>query len=147
MKNMFEILKDTLQSGMEIKNERELSNKWKFSIAYDGMQAATELPKTTAPGHEVEVCKTSINNAMSTMYINAGNLVEAKAWLDGERWNIDANEKKIRISFRIYDKDGNDVTDKNDWYIGIDGILYFETTDIDCPLMEAEEYRYEIETQ
>ena len=147
MKNMFEILKDTLQSGMEIKNERELSNKWKFSIAYDGMQAATELPKTTAPGHEVEVCKTSINNAMSTMYINAGNLVEAKAWLDGERWNIDANEKKIRISFRIYDKDGNDVTDKNDWYIGIDGILYFETTDIDCPLMEAEEYRYEIETR
>ena len=147
MKNMFDILKDTLQSGMEIKNERELSNKWKFSIAYDGMQAATELPKTTAPGYEVEVCKTSINNAMSTMYINVGNLVEAKAWLDGERWNIDADEKKIRISFRVYDKDGNDVTDKNDWYIGIDGILYFETTDIDCPLMEAEEYRYEIETR
>ena len=147
MKNMFDILKDTLQSGMEIKNERELSNKWKFSIAYDGMQATTELPKTTAPGYEVEVCKTSINNAMSTMYINVGNLVEAKAWLDGERWNIDADEKKIRISFRVYDKDGNDVTDKNDWYIGIDGILYFETTDIDCPLMEAEEYRYEIETR
>ena len=92
MKNMFEILKDTLQSGMEIKNERELSNKWKFSIAYDGMQAATELPKTTAPGHEVEVCKTSINNAMSTMYINAGNLVEAKAWLDGERWKSEDEE-------------------------------------------------------
>ena len=111
------------------------------------MQAATELPKTTTPGHEIEVCKSSINNAMSTMYINAGNLVEAKVWLDGERWNIDADEKKIRISFRVYDKDGNDVTDKNDWYIGIDGILYFETTDIDCPLMEAEEYRYEIETR
>ena len=92
MKNMFEILKDTLQNGMEIKNERELSNKWKFSIAYDGMQAATELPKTTAPGHEVEVCKSSINNAMSTMYINVGNLVEAKAWLDGEKWK---EEKKI----------------------------------------------------
>ena len=147
MKNMFEILKDILQNGMEIKNVRELSNKWKFSIAYDGMQAATELPKTTTPGYEIEVCKTSINNAMSTMYINVGNLVEAKAWLDGERWNIDADEKKIRISFRVYDKDGNDVTDKNDWYIGIDGILYFETTDIDCPLMEAEEYRYEIETR
>lgn len=92
MKNMFEILKDTLQNGMEIKNERELSSKWKFVIAYDGMQAATELPKTTVPGHEVEVCKTSINNAMSTMYINAGNLVEAKAWLDGERWKTEDEE-------------------------------------------------------
>ncbi len=52
-----------------------------------------------------------------------------------------------KIKFRVYDKEGYDVTDKNDWYIGIDGILYFETTDIDCPLMEAEEYRYEIETR
>ena len=52
-----------------------------------------------------------------------------------------------KIKFRVSDKEGNDVTDKNDWYIGIDGILYFETTDIDCPLMEAEEYRYEIETR
>ena len=77
---------------MEIKNVRELSNKWKFSIAYDGMQAATELPKTTTPGYEIEVCKTSINNAMSTMYINAGNLVEAKAWLDGERWKSEEEE-------------------------------------------------------
>ena len=92
MKNMFEILKDILQNGMEIKNVRELSNKWKFSIAYDGMQAATELPKTTTPGYEIEVCKTSINNAMSTIYINVGNLVEAKAWLDGERWKSEDEE-------------------------------------------------------
>ena len=56
------------------------------------MQSATELPKTIAPGHEVEVCRISINNAMSAMYINAGNLVEAKAWLDGERWKTEDEE-------------------------------------------------------
>lgn len=87
MKNMFEILQDTLQEGMAIKNAKELSNKWKFSIVYEGMQAATELPKTVAPGCESEVCKTAINNAMSTMYINTGNLTEAKSWLDGDKWN------------------------------------------------------------
>lgn len=54
-----------------------------------------------------------------------------------------------KIKFKVYDKNGNDVTDKNDWYIGVDGILYFEVENIDCPLMDAEEYgyRYEIVTQ
>ena len=52
-----------------------------------------------------------------------------------------------KIKFKVYDKNGNDVTNKDDWYIDINGNLYFETTDIDCPLMEAEEYRYEIETR
>lgn len=86
MKNMFEIMKDTLQDGMEIVNDRELSNKFKFCITYKGMQAPTELPKATAPGCEVEVCKKAIDNAISTMYINAGNLEEAKKWLDGNMW-------------------------------------------------------------
>ena len=83
---MFEIMKDTLQDGMEIVNDRELSNKFKFCITYKGMQAPTELPKTTAPGCEVEVCKKAIDNAISTMYINAGNIEDAKKWLDGDMW-------------------------------------------------------------
>ena len=35
-----------------------------------------------------------------------------------------------KIKFRVYDKEGHDVTDKNDWYIDVDGNLYFETNDI-----------------
>ena len=52
-----------------------------------------------------------------------------------------------KIKFRVYDKEGNDVTDKNDWYIDVNGYLYFETNDIDSPLMEADDYMYEIVTQ
>jgi hypothetical protein len=37
MKNMFEIMKDTLQDGMKIVNDRELSNKFKFCITYKGV--------------------------------------------------------------------------------------------------------------
>lgn len=84
MKNMLEILQEVLQEGMKITNVKELSNKWKFSIVYNDMQAATELPKMVTPGCELEVCKTSINNAVSTMYINVGNLIEAKSWLEGK---------------------------------------------------------------
>ena len=51
-----------------------------------------------------------------------------------------------KIKFRVSDKEGHDVTDKNDWYIDVDGNLYFETNDIDCPLMDADDYRYEIVT-
>ena len=129
MKNMFEILQDTLQEGMEIKNEKELSNKWKFSIIYNGMQAATELPKTVAPGCESDVCKTAINNAMSTMYINEGNLAEAKSWLDGDKWNsVDekieyqrVNNEKMEelidmlITIIIEDTIDN-YENKKDWY-------------------------------
>lgn len=85
-KNMFEILKETLQNDMEIINNRELSNKYKFCIVYKGMQAATELPKITSPGSEIEVCRKAINNAVSTMYINVGELEMAKKWLHGDMW-------------------------------------------------------------
>ena len=34
-----------------------------------------------------------------------------------------------KIKFRVDDKEGHDVTDKNDWYIDVDGNLYFETND------------------
>lgn len=97
-KNMFEILRETLQDGMEIVNDRELSNKFKFCITYKGMQAPTELPKATAPGCEVEVCRKAIDNAISTMYINAGNLEEAKKWLDGDMWILEDDIEYHRVN-------------------------------------------------
>lgn len=50
---------------------------------------------------------------------------------------------KNKMRFAVFEGD-KDVTNTRDWYIGTDGTLYYETNDIDCPLQEAEGYRYEI---
>lgn len=47
-----------------------------------------------------------------------------------------------RLVFKVFDKNGKDVTDTNDWYIDQNGDLYFETSDIDCPLVLADDYTY-----
>lgn len=83
---MIDVLKNELKSNMSIGTEKELSSKWKVTILYNGMQSTIDLPKTCTPGCEKEVCRKAIDTALSTMYINAGNLLEAKKWLDGEFW-------------------------------------------------------------
>lgn len=45
----------------------------------------------------------------------------------------------------VFDKNNNNVTNDNDWYIDKEGNLYFETMDMDFPLMLAEEFSYRIE--
>lgn len=51
-------------------------------------------------------------------------------------------EKKIVI--RVYDKEGNDVTDTKEWYIDKNGCLYYETDDAEFPLYFTEDFNYEI---
>ena len=91
---MIDILKKELKEGMTIENDRELSDKYKLTIVYDGMKAPVVLVKACAPGCEKKICRKAIDTALSTMYINAGNLSEAKRWLDGEFWkeSIDMSE-------------------------------------------------------
>ena len=83
---MIDVLKNELKNDMSIGTEKELSSKWKVTILYNGMQSTIDLPKTCTPGCEKEVCRKAIDTALSTMYVNAGNLTEAKKWLDGEFW-------------------------------------------------------------
>lgn len=83
---MIDVLKNELKRDMSIGTEKELSSKWKVTILYNGMQSTIDLPKTCTPGCEKEVCRKAIDTALSTMYVNAGNLTEAKKWLDGEFW-------------------------------------------------------------
>lgn len=96
---MIDILKQELKEGMTIENDRELSDKYKLTIVYDGMYAPVVLYKTCAPGCEKELCRKVIDTAMSTMYVNVGNLAEAKKWLDGEFWkNIDDGSGYRRVN-------------------------------------------------
>lgn len=95
---MIDILKQELKEGMTIKDYKELSNKYKVSLSYNGMEASTELSKTCMPGCEKEVCRNAIDDAVSTMYVNAGDLVEARKWLYGECWDECDNNGYKRVN-------------------------------------------------
>ena len=51
----------------------------------------------------------------------------------------------LKLKIKVMDENLKDVTSERDWYIDTNGNLYFETNDIDCPLMEAEGYCYQVE--
>ena len=44
--------------------------------------------------------------------------------------------------FKVFDKNGKDVTNQEEWYIDIHGDLFFMTDDVDSPLMDAESFGY-----
>ena len=50
------------------------------------------------------------------------------------------------MKYIVKDSNGKDVTTEGSWYIDPNGILYFETDDVDCPLIEADGYSYELRT-
>lgn len=43
------------------------------------------------------------------------------------------------MGFKVYDVEGNDVTDERQWFMDTEGNLYYLTDDIDSPLMEEKE--------
>lgn len=94
--DILEVFKETLQEGMEITKCKELLNKYKLTLSYNGMSASCEINKLCTPGNEKSLCMQAIDNTMSSMYINSGDLREAEAWLHGERWNL--NESKSQNS-------------------------------------------------
>lgn len=137
---MIDILKQELKEGMTIENDRELSDKYKLTIVYDGMYAPVVLYKTCAPGCEKELCRKVIDTAMSTMYVNVGNLAEAKKWLDGEFWketdgdtynrvNNDTwicNQVEELIEGLTKDRENiaKQIPDTSDYYSFLDGFDY-----------------------
>ena len=59
--------------------------------------------------------------------------------------DYDEEEENMNMRFIVKDKNGKDITNFRQWYIDTDGCLYFETEDVDCPIMIADnEYTYEI---
>lgn len=49
-----------------------------------------------------------------------------------------------KLEIRVYNKAGEDVTGQTEWYIDKNGLLYFETNDIDSPLYYTEDFDYKI---
>lgn len=92
---MINVFKSLLSPDMKIVTCKELASKYKIKMSYKDMSSETELLKTCIPGAEKEVCQKAINNAISTMFINSGDLIEAKKWLDGEFWKINNDIEKM----------------------------------------------------
>lgn len=95
---MIDVLKRELKGGMSISAEKELGSKWKVTIIFNEMQSTIDLPKTCTPGCEQEVCRKAIDTALSTMYVNTGNLTEAKKWLNGEFWKESDEDGYKRVN-------------------------------------------------
>lgn len=49
-----------------------------------------------------------------------------------------------KVKLAVFDQDGKNITDERTWYIDVDGNLYFETSDIDMPLQDANDFTYEV---
>jgi hypothetical protein len=124
---MIDIFKDTLQEGMEITACKEYASKYKVTLSYKGMTGNCELGKTCAPKQEKSFCRKAIDTIVSGMYINAGNLEEAKAWLEGERWNIEetktisASEETKEVLENILERIDKEVWESlddggDDWF-------------------------------
>lgn len=102
---MIDIFKETLQDGMEIVKFKEMANVYKITLSYNGMIGTCDLSKMCAPKSEKSLCKQAINTAVSGMYINAGNLAEAKEWLDGNKWDLEDNDNLSEKNELFFNKD------------------------------------------
>lgn len=96
---MINVLKSVLQDGMEIENIKEMANEYRVALKYNGMTGNCSVSKMCSPGNEKPLCMKSIDVAISGMYINVGNLEEAKAWLDGERWHTKRKYPEYIMSY------------------------------------------------
>lgn len=81
-KTMLEILKERLIDGLKIKSVKETNTKYSIVFEYENDTAKADLPKSCAPNCEDKVADNSIITAMSTIYFNRGDFVNAKKWLD-----------------------------------------------------------------
>ena len=55
-----------------------------------------------------------------------------------------------KVSIKVYDKQGRDVTYDDDWHLNMEGELLCATNDIDDPYIPVdpnEGYRYEVITE
>lgn len=110
--NMIDVFNNVLQEGMEIEKYKEMANEYKVTLKYKDMAGICHVSKMCSPGNEKILCMKAIDTAISSMYINNGNLQEAKAWLDGERWNTKRKYPEYIMSY-VRQNMGLDSDDKS----------------------------------
>ena len=82
-RTMLDILKERLPEGLEIIKVKENYNKYILSFKFeDQIVNKIELQKTCGYGYHNYNCDFTIKTAMSSIYLNKGNILKAKEWLD-----------------------------------------------------------------
>ena len=84
---MLEIFKSSLKDfpvDLDIVSVKETNTKYKLTLKYGEDTDNVELSKTCTPGSENEVCWKAAATAMSSIYLNRGDLKKVRLWLDAQ---------------------------------------------------------------
>lgn len=79
---MLTILESRLVEDLHIKSVRETATKYIIKFQYENDITTAELPKCCPPGCHDVVADRTIITAMSTIYFNREDYINAKKWLD-----------------------------------------------------------------
>lgn len=82
---MLEIFKETVKESpveLRILSAKEAYTKSTLRVEYKGAETTVELRNTCTPGEEKNYCWYVLATAMSSIYLNAGDVKRGKLWLD-----------------------------------------------------------------
>lgn len=82
---MIDIFKKTLSElpvELEILKAKEFGSKWKLTMGFRGTQTSVELSKACTPNEAENYCWQVVATAMSSLYMNLGDLQKARLWLN-----------------------------------------------------------------
>lgn len=95
--NIIDVLKSILLPEMKIEDVRIGLSITIFTFIYrDMIKKDCMIQNEYTPGHETELCKNTIDFIVAEMFQDVGDLKEAEAWINGEKWdNKEENTNSI----------------------------------------------------
>lgn len=82
MLEVFEGVRKTLPFELEVVAVKEYNDKHRLTVRYGEATTKIELRKAVAPGAQEEYCWYAIATAMSSIYLDAGDMARTRLWLD-----------------------------------------------------------------
>lgn len=128
--SMIKILESTLLPGMEIHDIQEMQEYTKFTFEYCGcLRKGCQISNTCTPGHEVSLCRSVIDNAMSSICLWQGRVEEARMWLDGLKWKDEEGCALLKNRSIKFDEVGSESTPFTVVYGYSDDFVEIESSD------------------
>lgn len=82
MLEVFEEVRRGLPFDLELLSVKEDNNKYRLTVSYSGRSTTVELRKTTTPGAQEDYCWYALATAMSSLYLDAGDVGRTRLWLN-----------------------------------------------------------------
>lgn len=87
MKTLLDVLRENLPADVTIKNEKETTNRFKYSFCFGTASVPGEICKVVAPGFEKSYVCRVIATHMAQIHLSSGNLEQAQYWLNASQQN------------------------------------------------------------